>query len=165
MSSIAREIMADLEKLAGMMDDQQARDTLETVLHPMPSLVEAEEKASRQLGIYFKERRRANQRIVEHLKQRTEALKATLAEIREKFTHASEGMPKSPPAPTLTRPPIRPKAIAKPPVLLPGQELRDQIARKIERPPAPPQTTGNIWENWSKNPQPPAPTTDEENHP
>lgn len=49
--------------------------------------------------------------------------------------------------------------------LLSPQELRDQIARKIERPPTPPQTTGNIWENWSKTPQTPAPPAGEENQP
>lgn len=53
----------------------------------------------------------------------------------------------------------------RPPSLLSPQELRDQIARKIERPPAPPQTTGNIWENWSKNPQQTPPPADEENQP
>ncbi len=49
--------------------------------------------------------------------------------------------------------------------LLSPQELRDQIARKIERPPASPQTTGNIWENWSKNSQQTPPPADEENQP
>jgi hypothetical protein len=54
----------------------------------------------------------------------------------------------------------------KPPSLLPPQELRDQIARKIERPPAPPQTTGNIWENWGKPQQTPPPSpAGEENKP
>jgi hypothetical protein len=53
----------------------------------------------------------------------------------------------------------------RPPSLLSPQELRDQIARKIQRPPAPPQTTGNIWENWSKNPQQTPPPADEENQP
>jgi hypothetical protein len=54
---------------------------------------------------------------------------------------------------------------SKPTSLLSPQELRDQIARKIQRPPAPPQTTGNIWENWSKNPQQTPPPADEENQP
>ncbi len=158
--------MADLEKLAGMVDDLHAKDVFRMVMEPMAGFADKEEEAERHLRIYFKARMQANKQIVEHLQQRSAALGANLAEIREKFKAASEGLPKSPTIPVRIQVQQKPKPEVGKPKLLPPQELRNQIARKIERPPAPPQTTGNIWENWGKNPQPPVPPhADEEDHP
>jgi hypothetical protein len=106
-----------------------------------------------------------HQKVIANLMlQRAKAFQAVAEEAEKTLGNALKKMPKPevPPLPKARPPKVAPPA---PPKLLHPQELRDQIARKIERPPAPPQTTGNIWENWGKNQQtPPSPPADGENN-
>ena len=148
MPEIAREIMADLEKLLGMVDAQNGKEALRLILEPMQGLLEAEEKSSRQLHAYYKVHRESNRKIVQHMVQRNAALSETISEIKERLAKAKEELPK----PNLTsvfkqfKKKTKPAGIA--PKLLSAEELKQQIIKKAETPPPPPRTSGNIWEGW-----------------
>ncbi|MCE2806449.1 MAG: hypothetical protein LW700_14780 [Gemmataceae bacterium] len=107
----------------------------------------------------------SHQKLVSKLlRERALAFQAVAEEAEKTLVEEIKKLPKPKavefPVPLAPKPPAPLSA-----KLLSPQELRDQIARKIQRPPAPPQTTGNIWENWSKNPQQTPPPADEENQP
>lgn len=153
-------------KAAGMLRNQAHREALEKACADLNESLAG-------LEVYVEGRIAHLQRMMARAKTRKEriaekraAYLESLQDLMKKRQGLLEKLKALPKAKKpISRKPSRKKNPAPAPALLAPQELRDQIARKIQRPPTAPQTTGNIWENWSKNPQPPAPPAGEENHP
>ncbi len=153
-------------KAAGMLRNQAHREALETACADLKEgLVGLEAYVEGRIAHLQRMMARAKfrkERIADKRSTYMESLQ-DLINKRKALREKLKALPKA--KKPISRKPTRKKGPAPALALLSPQELRDQIARKIQRPPAPPQTTGNIWENWSKNPQQTPPPADEENQP
>lgn len=153
-------------KAAGMLRNQAHREALEKACADLNESLAG-------LEVYVEGRIAHLQRMMARAKTRKEriaekraAYLESLQDLMKKRQGLLEKLKALPKAKKpISRKPSRKKNPVPALALLSPQELRDQIARKIQRPPAAPQTTGNIWENWSKTPQTPAPPAGEENQP
>lgn len=153
-------------KAAGMLRKEAHREALESAcanlkesLAGLEVYVEGRIAHLQRMMAFAKTRK---ERIAEKRAAYLESLQ-DLMKKRQALLEKLKALPKHK-KPTSHKPP-RKKGPAQAPALLAPQELRDQIARKIQRPPAPPQTSGNIWENWARNSSPPQepPSSFEEN--
>jgi len=158
-------IIDAVTKIAARLSDPEKANEAARLAEELPGIFETQNRSILDRNHFNAMKLARNNANRAFLEEKAKAMEAALQKLVAGLAEAKEKIPEpkgvAVPMP-VPRPP-KPKSL--PPTLLSPQELRDQIARKIERPPTAPQTTGNIWENWSKNQQPPAPPAEEENQP
>jgi hypothetical protein len=159
-------IMDAVSRIAECISDPDKRREASRLAEELPKIFEDQNRSIIARGRFNALKLQRNQINRDFLLGKAKAMRQQLESLVAGLEEASKNIPE----PKCSKVPLPKIQTKKPerdlPKLLTPQELRDQIARKIERPPAPPQTTGNIWENWGKNPQPPVPPhADEEDHP
>ena len=156
MEDLQHTILANMGKLCGILSKKgvspEKVKEVEEILANLPNRF-ANEKKEREIQTKLNEFRRNHQLTrLRLLLGKAESIQKIAENANKKLLEHIETFPnpKTPTTPKINIPPV--KAKSEEVTLLPAQQLRDQILKKIqELQTPPPRTTGNIWENWKQS--------------
>jgi len=156
-------ILDTVTKIASCISDPEKALEAKRLAEELPGVFEKQNISIIERNVFNSLKLSRNEVNRAFLIGKAKALQESLMKLTKGLQQAGELFPE-PKGATFPKPIIHPIKEASPPsILLPAQQLRDQILKKIqELQTPPPRTTGNIWENWKQS-NPGAPPTSKDN--